>query len=76
MPSVAVSYTHLDVYKRQAHAAADAQGSQTLVSTAVLHSIQQGDQDTSAGSADRVTQSDCAAVDVYKRQIWQASALA
>ena len=30
----------------------------------MLHSVQQGDQNTSAGSADRVTQSDCAAVDV------------
>ena len=47
-----------------AHAAADAQGSQTLMSATVLHSVQQGDQNTSAGSADRVTQSDCAAVDV------------
>ena len=44
-----------DVYKRQ---------SQTLVRTTMLHSVQQGDEDTSTGSADRVAQSDCAAVDV------------
>ena len=30
----------------------------------MLHSVQQGDEDTSTGSADRVAQSDCAAVDV------------
>ena len=30
----------------------------------MLHSVQQGDEDTSTGSADRVAQSDRAAVDV------------
>ncbi len=46
-------------------AAADAQSSQTLLGVvALLHLVQQGDDDTGAGSADGVTQSDGAAVDV------------
>ena len=35
----------------------------------MLHRVQQGDQDTSAGSADRVAQSNCAAVDVHLAHI-------
>ena len=35
----------------------------------MLHGIQQGDQDTSTGSADRVAQSNCAAIDVHLAHI-------
>ena len=42
-----------------AHTAADAQGSQTLLGVvALLHLVQQGDDDTSTGSAHGVTQRD------------------
>ena len=48
-----------------AHTAADAQGSQTLLGVvALLHLVQQGDDDTGTGSAHGVTQGDRAAVDV------------
>ena len=44
----AAARSHLN-HSCAAHAAADAQGSQTLVSAAMLHGVQQSDQDTSAG---------------------------
>ena len=47
-----------------AHAAADAQGSQTLMRTTMLHGVQQGDEDTGTGSADGMAQRNSAAVDV------------
>ena len=47
-----------------AHAAADAEGSQALVGAAMLHGVEQGDQDTGTGSAHGMTQGDGAAVDV------------
>ena len=48
-----------------AHAAADAQGGQAALGLGpLLHLVQQGDDDTSAGSAHGVAQSDGAAVDV------------
>ena len=48
-----------------AHAAADAQRSQTTLDLGtLLHLMQQGDDDTSAGSAHGVAQRDGAAVDV------------
>ena len=48
-----------------AHAAADAQSSHAQLGVvALLHLVQQGDDDTSAGSADGVADGDGAAVDV------------
>src|SRR6266704_2772058 len=47
-----------------AHAAADAQRGEALLGIALLHLVQQRDQHTGAGSADRVADRDRTAVDV------------
>ena len=58
-----VYFLHLDDHG-SAHAAADAQSRQALVAASLLHLVDEGDEDTRAGCADGVTQSDGAAVDV------------
>src|SRR3954452_16069674 len=52
-----------------AHAAADAQGGKTLFRVPLLHFMQQGDQDTGARRADRMAESDGAAIDVHLRRV-------
>src|SRR5690606_4893126 len=49
---------------RDAHAAADAQGRQPLLRLALLHLVQQADQDARARGADRMTERDGAAIDI------------
>src|SRR5215471_2727683 len=49
---------------RDAHAAADAHGGDALLRVPLLHLIEQRHQDASAGSADRVTDGDRAAIHI------------
>lgn len=44
--------------------ATDAQGGETGLGVTALHLVQQGDQDTAAGSAYGVAKSDSAAIDI------------
>src|SRR5271155_4456937 len=63
-PSFCPRLIALDAH-RDAHSAADAQGRQTLVDAAPLHLVQQGYQDAGPRSADRMTESDGAAVYIH-----------
>ena len=53
-------------FENHGHAltAADAESSQTVLALATLHFVHQGNHDSGAGSADRMTEGDTAAVDV------------
>src|SRR5579859_4324312 len=55
--------------ERDAHAAADAQGSETLLGVTLLHFVQQGDQNAGARGADRMADGDGPAIDVDLRGI-------
>ena len=61
--SAAVCLVACDAH-RDAHAAADAQGGETLLGIALLHFVQQRHQHARAGGADGVADRDRAAVDV------------
>src|SRR3954453_12988343 len=50
---------------RDAHAAADAERREALLHVALLHLVQERDQDAGAGGADRMADRDRAAVDVH-----------
>src|SRR5687767_5201052 len=52
-----------------AHAAPDAQGRQTFFGIALLHLMQQGNDDARARGADRMAERYVAAVDVHFRRI-------
>src|SRR5258707_2921108 len=52
-----------------AHAAADAQRGEALLRVALLHFVQQRDEDAAARSADRVAERDRAAVHVHFRGV-------
>src|SRR4249920_3238910 len=47
-----------------AHATTDAERGETLLGVALLHFVQQGDQDAGTGRADRMADGDGAAVDI------------
>src|SRR3954468_24426451 len=50
---------------RDAHAAADAERREALLGVAPAHLVEERDQDAGARGADRMTDGDCAAVDVH-----------
>src|SRR5215217_5806603 len=54
---------------RDAHAAADAEGCETLLGVAAPHLVQERDEHARAGRADRVADRDGAAVHVHDRRV-------
>src|SRR5215207_3228991 len=63
IPLPARSWLPLDAHG-DAHAAADAEGGEAALRIALLHFVEEGDEDPCPGGADRMAERDRAAIDV------------